>query len=61
MLVNYHVPDFGLSSCTVAAVTMLDVKYSGEDLEKEKPNYLGVGCGLIGSAHVRMTNYFLEL
>lgn len=40
---------------------MLDVKYSGEDLQKEKPNYLGVGCGLIGSAHVRMTNYFLEL
>lgn len=36
MLVNYHVPDFLFSYCTVAAVGMLDVKYSGEDLQKKK-------------------------
>lgn len=52
MLVNYHVPDFLFSYCAVAAVGMLDVKYSGEDLQKKKQkliSFLVLGRSLISA------------
>lgn len=64
MLVNYHVPDFLFSYCTVASVTMVDVKYSGENLppppQKKLINLLVLGHDLIGSLCVWINNFFLE-
>lgn len=59
MLVNYHLPNLGLSSCTLAETTVFGVKYSGKG--ENLISFLVLGCGLNGSARVRLTNPFLEL